>query len=133
MAEKGQVTFGAAAELSARIFNGMLEENEATDAIGVTAENLLLEDPERVSYLLINLSPNTIFASFDNQVSSSRGIRLSANGGFFALNAKDDFTIVARPIFVIADVAASNLYHFAQRRYKQLPESLKALPIAGII
>lgn len=131
--QNGQITFGAAAELSARIFNGMLEIDEQTTSIGTTQSRLLAEDGERVSYLLINLSPNRIFASFDNTVSSSRGIVLSANGGFFSMNAKDDFTIVARPIHVIADVAASNLYHFSQRRYKALPEELKAIGVAGIL
>lgn len=107
---------GAAAVFAADLFNGVLGHSVAVSDIGTTQSQILGNDPERVSLLLINLSVNTIYVGFDEAVGSSKGIILEANGGYVSFNAKDDFILTTLQMNAIAIAALSSLYVLTQTR-----------------
>lgn len=111
---------GAPALLAARDYLGYLEEATSNPTAGVTVAELIKEDSERVFVHIINLSPNPIYAGFNEQVSSVNGILLSANGGFLIINSKDDYTLSTLPIYTIGAVAASQMFMHTMRRFSEL-------------
>lgn len=102
--------------LAARQFGGALNEDERNPIIGVTAEELLGADPERVLIFVLNLSPNSVYMGLRQTVSSTNGILLASNGGGVSFNAVDDGTIPTRQFFVVAGGAGSQLYVLTLRR-----------------
>jgi len=107
---------GANALLAAKDFEGVLGEDSTVEVIGTSAVEVLGNDPERVFTLLINLSVNSIYLGFNEQVGADNGILLSANGGLMILNSKEDYTLVGRAIYGLASGASSNLYVLRMRR-----------------
>ena len=73
-------------------------------------------DPERVFVLLVNLSANTIYVSFDTNVSSTNGILLAANGGSLEMDVRSDLIFPIRAIYALAAGAGSMLYVLTMRR-----------------
>lgn len=108
---------GAAAEFTERELGGPTTETENTVAVGVASTQVLGNDPERVSVVLVNLSANVIFIGFDAGVSATRGIRLTANGGQVSYNAREDYTLPIREVHALATAAASDLYVLSLRRF----------------
>lgn len=111
---------GAASEYVASLFKGEFEDNVATLSVGTSQEQLIKPDSERVFLLVVNLSVNAMYLGFDEQVSSSRGIKLSPNGGFIIYNARDDFILPTRGFHIVADVAASTAYFLSMKRFRRV-------------
>ena len=117
--------FGAAAEFIEAKYGGATAETVAVEVVGITQSRILRNDPERVFALLVNLSANTIFVGYDQQVSSARGILLASNGGSYQVDVEEDFTVPIRALFGVASAAASNLYVLTVRRITKLePEEV---------
>jgi len=74
-----------------------------------TVTKLADGNPDRLALLVINLSANVIHVYFDNTVSSAKGIYLTANGGSFSLNWRDDFILSTLPLYGIAGAANSDV------------------------
>lgn len=116
-----QNTFlGAAAALAARTFRGYLEEDKETGSVGTTPVKVFKQDSERTFLHIINLSGVAMYLGFAQDVSSSNGILLSANGGFVIINAKDDYTLATNEFWLVADAAASNYLYHSMRRFEAL-------------
>lgn len=107
---------GAAYLISEKKFGGPLVELESNPVSNIAAAQLTGADPERVSIFIINLSANTVYIGFTQQVSAANGILLSANGGNVSFNVDEDGTIVARAFFSTAAIDASQLYMIRMRR-----------------
>ena len=116
--------FGAAAEFANRRFGGILAPLDTVVSVGTTQGQVLGNDPERVTVLLINLSSNTIFVGFNEQVGSGNGIILTPSGGNVSYNVEDDFLIPTLQVNAVADGANSALYVLSQRRITVLPEAV---------
>ena len=84
----------------------MLEE------IGTTPGVAFKKNPNRIMYLLVNLSANIVYAVFDGAVSATRGIRLNAAGGLLSSSIKDDAALTQEEVHIIADGANSALFGF---------------------
>ena len=85
-------------------------ENPITDSVGVSAARVLPNNPNRLSWVIVNLSANIVYLAFSPDVSSSKGILLSANGGIGSMIYKEDFELVAREVYAVASAAASAIY-----------------------
>lgn len=85
-------------------------ENPVVAALGTTAAEVLRNNPDRLAFLVINLSANTIYLSLTRSVGSTRGIRLGPNGGHVAFNADEDGDIVGYAWYGVATGAASAIY-----------------------
>jgi len=104
-------------ELKARITE---EVNPVTSTVGTSVTQILREDPNRIAVVIINLGTNSLYIGFDREVSSSRGILLSANGGSYTAFWKEDFTLCARAMYAIAPAGAVNVYVLALKIYRSL-------------
>ena len=114
---------GAAAEFAQREFGGVIAPSQEVQVIGTSISSVLGNDPERVSFFLMNLSANVIYLSTDQNPSSSNGIQLTANGGFLGFNAKDDQILSTLGFWGVASAASSNLLVLEQRRISgRIPE-----------
>ena len=82
---------------------------EETD-IDTTAKIILKQSPNRVGFVMVNLSANVMFVAPAADVSSSKGIRLAANGGSLTTIWREDFHLPALEWSAIADVNNSTLY-----------------------
>jgi len=85
-------------------------ENPVIDSVGTTAAEILKNNPDRVFWLVINLSPNVVYLGFTGEVSSTRGIRLDSYGGWASMSVEEDGEAVAYLIFALATGASSAIY-----------------------
>lgn len=113
--------FGAAAEFSNRRFDGILAHTNEVVQIGTSQTQVMGNDPERVSVLLINLSSNTIFIGFNEGVGSNDGIILTPSGGNVAYDVTNDYILPTLQVNAVADGVTSDLYVLTQRRIQRLP------------
>lgn len=70
---------------------------------------LCSNNPKRVSLLVQNLGNDTVYISFNSDVTSSKGIALSANTGSFTLGWQQDFSIVGYQMYVVDPTGTSNV------------------------
>ena len=77
--------------------------NPVTDTVGTTPTLILQNNPDRIFWLVVNLSNNNGYLGWDTKVSSTRGLFVAGNGGFVSANIEEDGERV------IAEVWAINL------------------------
>jgi hypothetical protein len=88
--------------------------NRATSAVGVAVGRVLLNSPNRVSAVLVNLSANTIYVSPDGSPSATHGIRLGPSGGSLILKWDEDFSLCGYEWNALASGAASDIFILEQ-------------------
>jgi len=84
--------------------------NPVTDTVQTTVTQILRNDPNRLLWLLINLSGFTFYFGFDREVSAARGIPVSPNGGFAQLTWREDSALVAYDVYAISPSGAAKIY-----------------------
>lgn len=84
--------------------------NPLVAAVGVAAIPVLLNHPDRVGFVFINLSANIIYISPLPTVLATAGISIPANGGGISLVWDEDFELVSHEWFGIATGAASAVF-----------------------
>jgi len=99
------------AQLGAATFTAT---NRELSSVGATAARLLRQSPYRASFLVINLSPDTLFCGPFVDVSTTKGVRLGPNGGSLVVRWHEDFSLVSYEWFVISDGVASRLLTMEQ-------------------
>jgi len=82
-------------------FKSRLVVNPVTDTVATTPTEILKNNPDRVFWLVVNLSGNNGYLGWDNAVSSTRGILVAANGGFASANIEEDGELVIYPVYAI--------------------------------
>jgi len=82
-------------------------------SIGTTAARFLDPDPNRVGFIVVNLSTAAMYVKPRLDVSASSGIRLAPSGGSLSITWRDDFHLAGWERYVIADAAASALMTLA--------------------
>ena len=85
-------------------------ENPVISSIGTTAKEALKNNPDRVFWLIINLSGNTVYVALSEDVGATKGIRLDANGGYACMSAEEDGEAAAYEVYAVATGAASAIY-----------------------
>lgn len=76
---------------------------------GVAVARLFRQDPDRLGFLVVNLSTADLFIGPFQDVSTTKGIRLGPSGGNISLLWEEDFETVAWEWFAVASAAASDL------------------------
>jgi|WetSurMetagenome_2_1015567.scaffolds.fasta_scaffold393516_3 hypothetical protein len=84
--------------------------NDLTSTVGVTTTQILSQNPNRVSILILNISANGIYISPLRDVSSTKGVYLAPNGGYIMFQFDKDFQMVTSEFHSIATGAASPIY-----------------------
>lgn len=77
--------------------------------VGTTRVSLLRNNPNRIFWICINESLNPIRVSNANDVSTTSGWLLQANGGIISMWWEEDGEGVGYELFAIAGVAANNV------------------------
>lgn len=85
-------------------------ENPITDSVGITAARVLPNNPNRLGWILVNLSVNLLYLGFSPDVSSSKGIQVGSNGGMASMVYKEDFELAAQEVYAVAAGANSAIY-----------------------
>lgn len=70
--------------------------NSVTSSVDIAVTNILKNNPNRLSFLIVNLGANSVYIAPDNIVSSSHGIYVAPNGGSVILQWDRDFELVAQ-------------------------------------
>ncbi len=91
-------------ELGAETF---VDVNRVVSSIGVAAVQIMRQQPNRLAFVVVNLSPNDIHIGPFRDVSSSKGILLPPSGGSVVSIYTEDFDLVGYEWFGIAAAAAS--------------------------
>lgn len=68
--------------------------NPLIGTVDATALQMLNNNPNRLAFLLFNLSANVLYILHENTVSTARGIRLDPNGGNVTIVWDEDFHLV---------------------------------------
>ena len=83
--------------------------NSLVAAVGVAAIPVALNHPDRVGFVMVNLSVNVVYISPLPTVAVLVGIRLDANGGSISMTWDHDFELVSHDWYGIATGAASQI------------------------
>lgn len=78
--------------------------------ISTTAVKILNNNPDRLGFLIVNMSNNTLYVALDGTVSASRGIIVASLGGFLSVFYKEDFVLAGREIWAVASGADTSVY-----------------------
>lgn len=81
--------------------------NRVASSVGVTAAQLLRQDPNRPSFLFVNLSLADMYVGPFRDPSSSKGIRVGPSGGSLAVWWAEDGEVVTWEWYAVATLAAS--------------------------
>jgi hypothetical protein len=87
-------------------------ENPKRTSVGTTAVEILANNPNRLGWVIVNLSANTLYLAFKDDVSSTKGIRLEASGGSASMIWDEDFQAVGWAIWGVASGADSAIYAY---------------------
>jgi len=75
--------------------------NPVTDTVATTPTLILRNNPDRIFWLIVNLSTYDGYAGWDTQVSSSRGLLIPANGGYASASIEEDGELVIHEVRAI--------------------------------
>lgn len=89
-----------------------LVENPVITSIGTTAGLVLSNNPDRLAWVITNLSVNVMYVGYNNDVASTKGIYLDKNGGSIGAIWKQDFQATSWEVFIVAAGASSAVYSY---------------------
>lgn len=109
---------GLAAQFAEQQFGGAtrLVENPVIATVGVSVVEILRNNPDRVSFMVMNRSANDLALGFTQSVTFATGLLVTNSGGFFGMNVKDDGEAVTQAVYAIANGAGSTIYVLEVRR-----------------
>jgi len=84
--------------------------NPVVAAVGVAAIPVARNNPDRLAFVMINLSANIVYISPLPGVLATAGIRLDPNGGLISMVWDEDFELVSHEWYGIATAAASAIF-----------------------
>lgn len=90
--------------------------NPVTATVATSATRVFRNNPERVLALMVNQGNVDGYVGFDTEVSATKGILISANGGYLILSADEDGELVAQEIYAISPGGAATWYFVEVRR-----------------
>jgi len=85
-------------------------ENPVEDTVGTAPVRVLNNNPNRLGWLIVNQSANTVYVALSNRVSATYGVRLDANGGFCSMVWDEDFHATGWAVWAIATGVDSKIY-----------------------
>lgn len=67
------------------------QSNVLVNEVDIAVTRILPNNPNRLAWIIINLSGNNVFIALDMGVSAAHGILLTANGGGASMIYEEDF------------------------------------------
>lgn len=87
-----------------------VENPRAEVNIGITALLILANNPNRLGWIVVNLSANELYLGLTNAVDEHHGIRLNANGGIASMVWDEDFQMTGWAIWAIGSAINTYIY-----------------------
>jgi len=84
--------------------------NRLVSSLGTSVTRLIPNDPDRLAWLIVNLSGNTVYLALTRDVSSSKAILLQPSGGSAGMVIDEDFNTVTYEVWGLASAANSAIY-----------------------
>ena len=83
-------------------------ENPESSQMGTSEARILRNNPNRIQFILVNLSINAMYILPKSGVSATKGIRIPSGGGAVTVWWKEDADMVSYEWFGIASGAGSD-------------------------
>jgi len=90
--------------------NTVVIQNPVTDSCGTSVTQLLLNNPDRLSFILVNLGTTNLYVSWDNKPASDHGVYVAPNGGSFSVIADEDLELVGMALYGISATSANDIF-----------------------
>ena len=89
---------------SEHFFGGstMARENPVTSTVGTTSTQLLLNNPERIGWIVCNRDANPIYVSFGGNATTAGSIPIAGSGGMLTASIIDDGELTTMPVNAIS-------------------------------
>lgn len=84
---------GAAQQFIERLVGGFFVTRERDVTLTTTAAEILRNDPERVSWLIVVTGATEAQLAFNANPTTAQSIRIPGSGGTFSANVQEDFTL----------------------------------------
>jgi len=84
--------------------------NPEASVINTSPVRVLSNNPDRLSWVIVNLSGSDIWLGFDREVSSTKGLFLASGGSAITTDWRDDFELVGYEVWAIASANNSPIY-----------------------
>ena len=85
-------------------------ENPLLAAIAVAGNQILLNEPDRIGFIVINLSVNAVYISPLPTVTALAGIRIDPNGGWRSFVWDEDFELCSHAWYATAAAFPSVIF-----------------------
>jgi len=120
----GQITkVGAARAYTDAVLGGPTYDIDSNPTAQTTAGELIKGSPDRVGLIIVNQGGNDVYVAISSGVSTTNGIKLTANGGSVTMDVKTDYTLPSRAWFAIANGGTSACYVIEIVRSQYTPAS----------
>jgi hypothetical protein len=85
-------------------------ENPIVSSVGTSAVKVLNNNPDRIGWLIVNMSVNTVYLAHSPDVGAAKGIILTAGGGSASSIVREDGEAVTYEVWTLASGATSAIY-----------------------
>lgn len=106
----GSSGYGGALDYSARIYGGLVQQTETFPSMTTTPTQIVNNNADRMGLLIMNTGSAQVFISLSNSPSSTQGILLAGQGGFFSTSVFEDLTLPSRGWSGVTALGTSTLY-----------------------
>jgi hypothetical protein len=84
--------------------------NPYIDTVSTSATKFLANNPNRVSFIIVNMSANSLYISPLADVSTTKGIFIASNGGYAIFTWDRDFELVSQEWWCIGSAVGTTIY-----------------------
>jgi len=84
--------------------------NPVTNSVATTATKILNNNPDRIFWLVINLSVNKGYVGWDGEVASTKGVPIAPSGGYVSCTVEEDGELVIYEVWAVNENAAGTYY-----------------------
>lgn len=109
---------GAADEFAFTKFKGAVTLRTTTPQVGISPTEIIPNNPDRVSYVISNVSTNEIHVGWNQQISTGLGILVPSNGGWIQGEVERDGGVIGWAVYGVSGAANTQLYVIEIIRYK---------------
>jgi len=101
-----------AADIIARRFgvSTWARQNPLTSVVGTSVSRVLDNNPGRLAWTIVNLSPNNVYLALDRGVGATHGILLTPNGGSASMMLDEDYEATCWEMFGVASADNSDIF-----------------------
>jgi len=85
-------------------------QNPIRTTLTTNVQMLLPNNPNRLSWLICNLSDTICYIAWDRNITDQHGILLSANGGIASMTMDEDFEATTWELFGLSDGVDKDIF-----------------------